>query len=70
MAPLTRSSDAQPPGVTFAADDLGSFCTRRDDHGDPAHRADATIEPMAERAAVERDLEEIAAQLAWVRDYL
>jgi hypothetical protein len=25
---------------------------------------------MAERAAVERDLEEIRTQLAWVRDYL
>jgi hypothetical protein len=30
----------------------------------------ATINRMAERAAVERDLEEIGTQLAWVRDYL
>jgi peptide chain release factor 2 len=45
MATLRRSSDAQLPGVTLAADDLGSFRARRDDHGDPAHRADATIEP-------------------------
>jgi hypothetical protein len=30
----------------------------------------ATIVPMAERAAVERELEEIGTQLAWVRDYL
>jgi hypothetical protein len=29
-----------------------------------------TIVSMAERAAVERELEEIRAQLAWVRDYL
>jgi len=26
--------------------------------------------PMAERSAVERELEEIGTQLAWVRDYL
>jgi len=31
---------------------------------------DATIVSMAERSAVERDLEEIGTQLAWVRDYL
>ena len=36
----------------------------------PTPGADGTIEPMAERAAVERDLEEIGTQLAWVRDYL
>ena len=30
----------------------------------------ATITPMAERSAVERELEEIGTQLAWVRDYL
>jgi hypothetical protein len=29
-----------------------------------------TIPPVAERAAVERNLEEIGTQLAWVRDYL
>jgi hypothetical protein len=30
----------------------------------------ATINHMGELAAVERDLEEIGTQLAWVRDYL
>jgi hypothetical protein len=30
----------------------------------------ATILRMAERSAVERELEEIGTQLAWVRDYL
>ncbi len=29
-----------------------------------------TIPFMAERSAVERELEEIGTQLAWVRDYL
>jgi hypothetical protein len=32
--------------------------------------ADARIEPMADRAAVQRDLDEIGTQLDWVRDYL
>jgi hypothetical protein len=30
----------------------------------------ATIHAMAERSAVERELDEIGTQLAWVRDYL
>lgn len=32
--------------------------------------APASIQRMAERSAVERELEEIGTQLAWVRDYL
>jgi hypothetical protein len=32
--------------------------------------AAATIAAMAERATVEKELEEIGTQLAWVRDYL
>src|SRR5439155_22171648 len=35
-----------------------------------ATAASATIVRMADRAALERDLEEIGTRLAWVRDYL
>jgi len=41
----------------------------RDAQGLPAASA-GTIRAMAEAAAVARELEEIATQLAWVRDYL
>jgi hypothetical protein len=56
----------QTPGV--AGRDASGLPSRRgsaEPFGPPA-----TIHAMAERSAVERELEEIGTQLAWVRDYL
>ena len=46
------------PEAERAAATAGALPTRRYHHA------------MAERSAVERELEEIGTQLAWVRDYL
>jgi hypothetical protein len=54
--PLTRGSGGLPDRAASS---------------DPTRSSTDTIRGlMAERAAVERELEEIRAQLGWVRDYL
>jgi len=64
---LGRRGDPHLQGIAEPAHHLGSSCTGRHDDGEPRHGYHPAV---AERAAVERDLEEIGTQLAWVRDYL
>jgi hypothetical protein len=63
--------DPHLPCIAVPPDELTLRRAGRDDDREPGHHGRRRYHrPMADRAAVERDLEEIGTQLAWVRDYL